>query len=73
MKTKEVTHKKFKTGQMVKVLWRGDMYTGRYYGWSEYEKRHMVRFPVDGPEGNKLQIFFVKDGNNIGEYWGCRT
>jgi hypothetical protein len=61
MKTKEVDHKKFKIGQMVKVLWRGDMYTGKYYGWAVHEKRHMVRFPVCGPQGFKLQILLVRD------------
>ena len=66
MKTKEVTHKKFKTGQMVKVLWRGDIYTGRYYGWSEYEKRHMVRFPVCGQQGISLRILLVKDKDCFG-------
>jgi len=61
MKTKEVTHKKFKTGQMVRVIWRGDMYTGKYYGWCENIKRHLVRFPVHGLHGLKLQILCVKD------------
>ena len=61
MKTKEVPHKKFKIGQMVKVLWHKDMYTGKYYGWAGHEKRHMVRFPVYGSQGIELQILLVKD------------
>ena len=65
MKTKEVVHKKFKIGEMVNVYWRKDWYSGKYYGWASYEKRHVVRFPVHGPHGIELLILLVKDGDNI--------
>jgi hypothetical protein len=66
MKTKKVDHKKFKIGEMVNVRWRKEnWYSGKYYGWARYEKRHMVRFPIHGVRGIKLQTLFVKDGDNI--------
>ena len=65
MKTKKAVRQKFDIGEMVNVCWRKDWYSGKYYGWNENEKRHMVRFPILGPFGNTLEILFVKDGNDI--------
>jgi len=61
MKTKEVPHRKFKRGQMVKVLWRDNWYQGKYYGWANFEKRHVVKFPVQGFHGIHFQPLFVRD------------
>lgn len=47
--SKKVTHKKFKKDQVVKVVYRGDVYVGKYKRWCrDYygspQNKHIVKF-----------------------------
>lgn len=58
-------HKRYRIGEQVAVRFKKAWYVGRYYCWDKGLKEHVVRFPVDGPYGTRLQPFWVKDGSKI--------
>jgi hypothetical protein len=69
-KTEKTEHKVFRIGEMVTVFYKKNWYVGKYYCWDiQY---HGVRFPIHGPYGPRLEIFWVKDGPKINTYFNRR-